>query len=528
MADPRRPSTRATILRLMGWAGGGLLVLFIALVFLPWLLTQRPQHNLNAEQELKAKNDVRTTLIQTLAGIAVASGVIVTFHTYRRNQVEQDRNYQQRQDEQDRTYERDLYANAIEQLGHTQAPVRLGALYSLEALAQDRPDRRQMVVDVLCAYLRMPNPPPARPNPGDRVEAGRQKPIAIPPPAHDPEELQVRQTAQRLLASHLRPPPNTSPKDAQRLPASAEQTFWPAISIDLTGATLVEFDFSSGSLVQGHFRRATFEGDAEFTGAAFEGDAEFTEAIFEDVARFIEATFEGATWFGGATYKGATWFGGAIFEGPTWFGDATFEGSVSFGGATYKGAAGFPRATFSGDASFDEATFSGSAGFHRATFKGAAGFHRATFSGAPSFDEATFEGPASFDGATFKGPASFLGVIYKGAAGFHRATFSGTALFGEATFEGDASFGGATFSGAAHFGEATFEESVSFDGAKVLHLDDPDLNRGRSWPSWWIVRRDPVDPTHGELVPISQPTARPARSRFDPSGESSGRDAGSR
>jgi hypothetical protein len=50
----------------------------------------------------------------------------------------------------------DLYTKAAEQLGSDKAPVRLAGMYALERLAQATPDQRQTVVNVLCAYLRMP------------------------------------------------------------------------------------------------------------------------------------------------------------------------------------------------------------------------------------------------------------------------------------------------------------------------------------------------------------------------------------
>jgi hypothetical protein len=121
MTKRRNPNTRPILWTLGGLAG--VLLIFFALVVGPWLFTRG--HQLNSEQELKANNDIRTTLVQALAGLAVAGGLIVTYRTYRQNRVEQDR-----------TYERELYARAIEQLGHDQAPVRLGALYSL-----GRPER---------------------------------------------------------------------------------------------------------------------------------------------------------------------------------------------------------------------------------------------------------------------------------------------------------------------------------------------------------------------------------------------------
>ena len=55
----------------------------------------------------------------------------------------------------------ELYANAVAQLVSDEAPVRSGGLYALERLAQDCPERRQVIVNVICAYLRMPFSRPA-------------------------------------------------------------------------------------------------------------------------------------------------------------------------------------------------------------------------------------------------------------------------------------------------------------------------------------------------------------------------------
>ena len=55
----------------------------------------------------------------------------------------------------------ELYTKAVEQLGSDKAPVRFGGLYALERLAQDNPAHRQTIVNVICAYLRMPFSPTA-------------------------------------------------------------------------------------------------------------------------------------------------------------------------------------------------------------------------------------------------------------------------------------------------------------------------------------------------------------------------------
>src|SRR5262245_63275051 len=51
----------------------------------------------------------------------------------------------------------ELYANAVERLGDRSAPVRVGALHTLEALGQEFPQHRAAIINVLCAYLRMPD-----------------------------------------------------------------------------------------------------------------------------------------------------------------------------------------------------------------------------------------------------------------------------------------------------------------------------------------------------------------------------------
>jgi uncharacterized protein YjbI with pentapeptide repeats len=110
-------------------------------------------------------------------------------------------------------------------------------------------------------------------------------------PGQDPaqEELQVRRTAQRILAAHLRRHWRTSDQVAQRRRPSPRQAFWPDISLDLTGATLVDVDFKLVSVVEAQFNRATFQGDALFDEAAFQREAYLDKATFQESVRFVGA-----------------------------------------------------------------------------------------------------------------------------------------------------------------------------------------------------------------------------------------------
>ena len=181
------------------------------------------------------------------------------------------------------------------------------------------------------------------------------------------QERQVRLTAQRILAEHLRATDKHSSRPNPR--------FWPGISLDLTGATLIDFSFDEGVVE-----------DAWFGGATFTGTALFRQTSF------------GYGWFTGATFGSHAWFTGANFY------------DAEFGRAIFTGHANFSEALIGeGDASFNGAFFGGEAIFHEATFYDAE-FQAATFTGHADFSEAAFcEGDARFNQATFGHDANFVG-----------------------------------------------------------------------------------------------------------------------
>jgi uncharacterized protein YjbI with pentapeptide repeats len=347
----------------------------------------------------------------------------------------------------------ELYSKAVEQLDSEKAPVRLGGLYALERLAQASPTHRQTVVNVLCAYLRMPYQP-LEPEPPRAVASTGG---ASDDRARRVQEREVRLTAQRILADHLRPGSD---------PQHPAVTFWPESTLDLTGAVLIDVDLSHTQPGTVRFDGATFTGAARFDGVTVTGEARFDGATFTGAARFGEAIFTEEARFDGATFTGAAQFGETIFTEDAQFGGATFTGAAQFGETTFNGDAGFGRSTFNGDAGFDGATVTGAAWFGGATFTGASQFGGATFTGASQFGGATFTGAAWFGGATFTGNAWFGGATFTGNAWFGRATFTREAGFHTATFTKNARFDGATFTKTAR--RACFADS---DIARSLPSD---------------------------------------------------------
>lgn len=246
----------------------------------------------------------------------------------------------------------DLYTKAVEQLGSDKAPVRLGGLYALERLAQDNRGQRQTIVNMLCAYLRMPFTLPGAPpadTADDKLIATHRDRI---------QEREVRVTAQRILAHHLRPGDD---------PDHPVATFWADIDLDLTGATLIDLFLDYCTIRDVRFNQATFIGVTWFNEATLTGNAYFDHATFIHNAHFDGTTFTGLARFSGATFAGGAGFRGATFTGGAWFRRATFTSGAGFTQATFVGFARFHHATFTSDAGFNSATFAGIADFSAAT-----------------------------------------------------------------------------------------------------------------------------------------------------------------
>jgi hypothetical protein len=104
---------------------------------------------------VSAANDIRTTLLQGLAGAALLVGA---FFTWRQVQLSRHSLITGR------------FTAAVEQLGSASAEVRIGALYALERIAVDSREDRSTIAEVLCSFVQrsaLATPLAARPVPRD-------------------------------------------------------------------------------------------------------------------------------------------------------------------------------------------------------------------------------------------------------------------------------------------------------------------------------------------------------------------------
>ncbi|MFI6907210.1 pentapeptide repeat-containing protein [Nonomuraea sp. NPDC050394] len=368
-----------------------------------WLLQGLPQ--LPIPQQVSTRIEALRTALAAAAGVGAGVTLLLAVRRQRHQEVA---TWHTAHDAAERRVT-ELYTKAVEQLGNDKAPVRLGGLYALERLAQDTPALRQTVVDVVCAYLRMPyqlpgdDKPEREPGVPRAAVGGVSKPTIA---THDPhEERQVRLTAQRILADHLREETPATRFRWHLRAANLDDRHWPGIRLDLTSTTLINFSLDSCRIGDAHFSGAIFAGDAHFSGAIFAGDA----------------------WFRGATFTGNAEFDGATFSRDARFDDATFTHDANFYQATFVGEAGFADVIFMLDAIFEQVVCSWRAGFDRATFTDGARFRRATFSNSVRFAHVTFARTAHFDAVTFGG-----NIVLMNTVGTDRATLTGARLAPEA------------------------------------------------------------------------------------------------
>lgn len=285
----------------------------------------------------------RLDVIRTAGTIVVGTGGIAALYLAARRQQSAERTlehtrYVEASKERDATERRisEQYARAAEHLGSDKAPVRLAALYALERLANANVDQRQVVVSLMCAYLRMPYELPKELGP--LIKAGEREEHA-----DARQEREVRLAAQSVLARHLRPG------------ESDVAPWWGKMSLDLSGAHLINFDLSDCHVVELNCSSAKFSGDnyfersklgsASFSFTTFDGGVvSFYQATIENYCDFEDCRFnslETAADFNQATFGYVPDFSGSKFGTRPVFSNATVVGYIGKRGVAFEDPPGW-------------------------------------------------------------------------------------------------------------------------------------------------------------------------------------------
>ncbi|MCS7480884.1 pentapeptide repeat-containing protein [Umezawaea endophytica] len=194
------------------------------------------------------------------------------------------------------------FARAVELLGHDTDQVRVGALHALAGLARSRTEYTQTVLDIVCSYLRRP------------FELGDEH------GDHDEAELQVRRTAQRLIADLL---PEVGVVDA------------PHYEVDLSKATLAFLELTNRQIGRLILRDAEFHYSNSLHHSHVHGDVFLSGSTTKGRLHLLDMVFHGKVSFQVATTDDWVDFRNTRFHGPAKFTRTEFSGPVSFEGAVF-------------------------------------------------------------------------------------------------------------------------------------------------------------------------------------------------
>ncbi|WP_091306040.1 pentapeptide repeat-containing protein [Amycolatopsis tolypomycina] len=185
------------------------------------------------------------------------------------------------------------FATACAQIGHEKPAIRLAGVYAMASLADEWAEQRQVCIDVLCAYLRMPYEPD------------------LDSPWYHDEETEVRFSITSVISDHLRP----------GAPVSWQGHEFNLLRVILRSADFADIEVTAGrllfSLARFHRGWISFDGMHVSGGEVWFGGAVFGEGtrVTFDKAEFSggRVKFEGAAFEGGeVSFRGAKFTGGEV------------------------------------------------------------------------------------------------------------------------------------------------------------------------------------------------------------------------
>jgi uncharacterized protein YjbI with pentapeptide repeats len=393
----------------------------LLLVGAVWWAMGAPAPRFPTELSPRSLDAIATRAFAVVAGLGGAALLVINYRRQRTTEAEDARAELAAARDDTRLFT-ERFTTASEQLGSDQAAVRLAGVHALAHLADDAPTDElvQMVIDVLCAYLRMPYspaPPPWAEDPATQQAQINAAGTTFSFKARDasPEQIAAFRAEYLDFAGNREVRHTIIRVIGDRLKADSR---WRDKNYDFTGVEFDGGDFRGAHFTNGRvsFRAAKFtSGTVDFRNVHFkETDVDFMHANFAgSQVEFNEAEVSGGRVdFRFARFQeGVVCFSGIrILCGQVLFTYSKFQGiEVNFshmfidGGGLIFNYAWFTN----GEVAFDRATLAaGLISFARAKFKDAAvTFHGTKFEGGEAkFAPLHFGSPwVDFSGADFCG-----------------------------------------------------------------------------------------------------------------------------
>jgi Pentapeptide repeats (8 copies) len=279
---------------------GSIWQLLLTLGFLSLMLTcvlVLPKHLVNRSlsptsaqpllpvERLKAENDIRTTLLQSMGALVLLVGAIAT---WRQLYLSQQQLYISREGQITERFTR-----SIEQMGNTNIDIQLGGIYALERIANESVNDREPITEILTAFVRTHSPQP----PKDEAPDTNLMPLQARAPAVQAAMTVLGRRKTDHVMEIVIPTKLTLNPVTQDMKASYPTVVTlELVNVDLRKANLANADLVAANLANANLEKANLYSAhlqcANLSGAVLRG-ADFDGTDFEG-AILCGAHLEGA------------------------------------------------------------------------------------------------------------------------------------------------------------------------------------------------------------------------------------------
>ena len=372
------------------------------------------------------------------------------------------------------------YAEAVEQLGNTNAPVRMDGVYRLIGLADEwlldknldyaeKVREGQVIINNLCAYIRSSfalafhyNELTQDSPTAEGLYKNREQEFYIDK-AEFKSEADIRLSIIKEIHNRLQSPKINTPGA------------WSDFEYDFSGSTFFyPVDFTKSYYTKPvKFSGSTYQDEVRFGGSTYQGGADFSGSIYRRWADFLSSTYQSQANFSGSTYQDKAVFSSSTYQDGANFSGSTYQGEVFFRGSVYRGWVVFNGSTYREEADLCGSTYRRGADFSDSTYWGKIVFGGSVYQGWAVFRDSAYRGEAAFNDSVYWGGADFSGSTYRGRTGFGNSIYQEGANLSRSTYWGEADFSGSIFCSEIYFGYGTHSDSFSrFIGCTPQFYDE--------------------------------------------------------